>query len=115
MHSPQSSLSVEANGRHDAPDVIQIVVGLDDGYACQLTVMLLSLFERNGAVQIHVHALVPTDFRSETLIANTLGVYANHVTFRRLDASVVAELKQYAERSNVIYFRLLIGSLLPDR
>ena len=114
MHSPLSSLSVEANGRHDAPDVIQIVVGLDDGYACQMTVMLLSLFERNGAVQIHVHALVPTDFRSETLITNTLGVYANHVTFRRLDASVVANLKKWFERSRAIYYRLLIGSLLPE-
>lgn len=95
-------------------DAIQVVAATDDGYACQLAVMLLSLFERGGAPSIQVHALVPYDFKSASRILEALGNHGSKVTFRRVDVSVVADLKGRPDISNATYYRLMMGDLIPQ-
>jgi lipopolysaccharide biosynthesis glycosyltransferase len=92
---------------------IQIAVATDDGYAGHLSVMLLSLFERGGQNPLHVHALVPTDFKSSSKIAASLGSNARQVTFHPVDAETVAGLKQRPDITNATYYRLLMAELLP--
>ncbi len=96
------------------PDAIQVAVATDDGYACHLAVMLLSLFERGGQKQIQVHAMVPDDFKSREKITAPLGPHARQVVFHHVDAGMVANLKQRHDITNATYYRLLMGHFLPQ-
>ena len=89
---------------------IQVVAATDDFYACHLTVMLLSLFERSAS-PVDVHVLVPGQFQSRDKIAGALGKYAAHLTFH-----AVKPLEGLTVRKGVAdatYYRLLIGDILP--
>ena len=90
---------------------IQIAVATDDGYACHLTVLLMSLFERSMSKPIDVHVLVPSQFQSRDKMADALGKYFARLIFHTVE--VAAGLKLRPDTSDATYYRLLMGDTLP--
>jgi lipopolysaccharide biosynthesis glycosyltransferase len=97
----------------DNADTIQIVVGCDDGYACHLAVMLLSLFAHSRSLPLQVHVMVSPEFTSRTRLDETLGVNAGRLIYHVLADHAVVGLKQREDLTAATYYRLLMGDVLP--
>jgi len=95
------------------PGDIQVVVACDDGYAGQLSVMLLSLFEHDTSGRVRVHILVPADFSERGRLDEALGDHASRLTYRAVTRDQCPDPRFLSFLSTPTWFRCLIGFLLP--
>jgi lipopolysaccharide biosynthesis glycosyltransferase len=114
MSAPeQPSAATDNAGREIDPRAMQVVVGCDDGYACHLSVMLLSLFEHSRTLPVQVHVMVPPSFASVARLQQALGENAGRLIYHVLADGAILGLKQREDLTAATYYRLLMSDVLP--
>jgi len=118
MSAAENNIENMSDLTHDAnrvvdPAAMQIIVGCDDGYACHLSVMLLSLFAHSKTLPVQVHVMVPSAFASRAKLDQALGEDAGKLTYHVLEDGSVTVLKQREDITAVTYYRLLLTDVLP--
>jgi lipopolysaccharide biosynthesis glycosyltransferase len=97
----------------DAGGTMHVAAASDDGYACHLAVMLLSLFAQHDPDTIHVHVLVPPDFTSRARLDQSLGAHAARLTYHTVPPGLGQDLVQRDDLTAATYYRLVMGDVLP--
>src|SRR5665647_661264 len=105
MSAPnQPSAATDDAGLVVDPIAMQVVVGCDDGYACHLSVMLLSLFEHSRTLPVQVHVMVPPSFASGARLEQALGENACKLIYHVLADGAVLRLKQREDLTAATYY-----------
>ena len=93
-------------------ETMQIVVSCDDNYLQHLSVLILSLFETCTPEKLHIHFLVPGDFKGRAIMAAVMGEHADRLSFHVVDHTAMSEFAAYMGTTTT-YNRLLMAECLP--
>ena len=95
-------------------ETITIVTACDNAYAQHASVFLRSLFVQNSDACFRIFIIVPDNFVHHEAIERTVGAHNACVQFLSVAANDIGPVKITHYVTTASYFRLLVGSLLPD-